>query len=149
MRTSFVHWFYFGHALASRHPLFFQWVTRERQREKELFTLKIWPGTHSLLSCPRMCILGELSRIYRGRLEYLHGNVGCCKWTTSTLSTLFGLVPWQYHACCHALNLLHPLSRERTTEHLLEKENMTLNNHLKRKLFWRHGRVYVWNCEFH
>ena len=37
MRTSFVRWLYFGQALASRHPLFFQWVTRERQREKELF----------------------------------------------------------------------------------------------------------------
>ena len=37
MRTSFEHWLYFGQALASRHPLFFQWVTRERQREKELF----------------------------------------------------------------------------------------------------------------
>ena len=73
----------------------------ERDREKKnYFELKIWPGTHSLLSCPRMCILGELSRIYRGRLEYLHGNVGCCKWTTLTSSTLFGLVPWWYHACC-------------------------------------------------
>ena len=37
MRTSFVHWLYFGQALASRHPLFFQWVTRERQREKNYF----------------------------------------------------------------------------------------------------------------
>ena len=31
MRTSFEHWLYFGQALASRHPLFFQWVTRERE----------------------------------------------------------------------------------------------------------------------
>ena len=35
MRTSFVHWLYFGQALASRHPLFFQWVIRERHREGE------------------------------------------------------------------------------------------------------------------
>ena len=123
MRTSFVHWLYLGQALASRHPLFFQWVTRERdsKRKRTIFELKIWPGTHSLLSCPRMCILGELSRIYRGRLEYLHGSVGCCKWETLTSSTSFGLEPWQYHACC----IMHRIS---------------CILYLKRKLFCRHGR---------
>ena len=38
----------------------------ERDREKKnYFELKIWPGTHSLLSCPRMCILGS----YHGYIE--------------------------------------------------------------------------------
>ena len=129
MHTSFVHWLYVGHALASRHPLFFQWVTRERQREKELFLS--WRFDLGLTRCwaaPHVH-LGELSRIHRVRLEYLHGSVGCCKWTTSTfVDVWFGTL-----ACIKFI--VSFIWRERKTEHSLERENMKLNNHLRENYF--------------
>ena len=36
-----------------------------------------------VVELPHMCILGELSQ-HRGLLEYRHGSVGCCKWTTTS-----------------------------------------------------------------
>ena len=123
----------FGQALASRHPLFFQWVTRERdsKRKRTIFELKIWPGTHSLLSCPRMCILGELSRIHRVRLEYLHGSVGCCKWTTLTSSTKFGLA-------LYLGNIMHVISCTKFVVSFIWKEN-----------YFGGMAVFTFGIEFH
>ena len=85
-----------GRLYASRHPLLVQRIIMREIRERETFGPRIllgpcftkyndWDltGLTPWLSCPRMWILGELSQL-RGPLEYRHGSVGCCKWTTTS-----------------------------------------------------------------
>ena len=92
----------FGQALASRHPLFFQWVTRERQREKELFWVEDLTWDSLVVELPPHVHLG-------GAITDTSKTSGIPSWIPRGLLQMdniyfvdeiwFGTVPWQYNAC--------------------------------------------------
>ena len=131
MRTSFENWLHFGQALASGHPLFFQWVINERQTERERIiyvedltwdslVVELFPHVHLGGAITDISRTSEIPSWKRGLLQMDNINFVNVIWFGTLMISCM---------LYHALDLLYPL--------------------FERKLFLEAWPLFTFEIEFH